>query len=305
MEIIIILTYDCNFRCTYCDIHKRKEDMVSDIFQKSLMFLNESKYEIKKMKFFGGEPLLRQSQIKDAVTKLWEKVENFYVTTNASLLSRDFVEFAQNNNLHITVSIDGDRETTERNRKTLSGKSLYDISLKNTLDHAHDLRVNQVITSDTAHCMFENFVYLYNCWFRQFNFLPEYYREWSKEWLKNLIRGFDQIYHFSLLNSIYLVNTENYSATSFFNLWIVIDTDGSLYGTNLMLSWDFEKYKSILKIWHISTGVEKDIFDSETISQYTHLVESLLAKEYSYSILNSVKYIDRILSNFVHVYSGK
>ena len=161
MEVIIILTYDCNFRCTYCDIHKRKEDMSPDIFELSLSYLQNSGYSIEKMKFFGGEPLLRQSQIKEAVVVLDSYVENFYVTTNASLLSDDFIIFAKDNRLNITVSLDGDKETTEKNRKTLSGRSLYDLSLKNTMNYARDLRVNQVITSDTAVCMYDNFRYLY------------------------------------------------------------------------------------------------------------------------------------------------
>ena len=50
---------------------------------------------------------------------------------------------------------------------------------------------------------------------------------------------------------IYLVNQENYSPTSFFNLGIVIDTDGSVYGTNLILAGRFEKYKLELRLGNI------------------------------------------------------
>lgn len=301
----MILTYDCNFRCTYCDIHKRKEDMHLEIFNQTLVFIKESSFDIEKMKFFGGEPLLQKKYIEKAIQNLSEKISDFYVTTNASLLSEKFVLFAQKNNLHITVSLDWDQKTTEQNRKTLSGKSLYAISLKHAMKNASILRVNQVITSETAIKMFDNFCYLYDCGFRKFNFLPEYYREWSKKWLQELIRGFFQIQEFCKSHPIELVNAENYSLTSFFNIGIVIDTNGDIFGTNLILSGDFEKYKPILRIWHISIGLEKDISSIDAINQYAILVESLVAKEYSSSILNSVKYIDRILSNFVYVSSWK
>jgi sulfatase maturation enzyme AslB (radical SAM superfamily) len=53
MELIYILTYDCNFRCSYCDIDKRKEDISKNILEESINFLNKNNFNIKKTKFFG------------------------------------------------------------------------------------------------------------------------------------------------------------------------------------------------------------------------------------------------------------
>ena len=66
--------------------------------------------------------------------------------------------------------------------------------------------------------------------------------------MKLLVYGFQKIQEMRSQKPIFLVNSENYSPTSFFNFGIVIDTDGSLYGTNLILAGRFEKYKSELKI---------------------------------------------------------
>jgi hypothetical protein len=75
---------------------------------------------------------------------------------------------------------------------------------------------------------------------------------------------------------IYLVNSENFSETSFFNLGLIIDTDGSIYGTNLILAGVFEIYKPQLKIGHVDTGLSVDISDISFNQSYVKLVKALL-----------------------------
>lgn len=303
MEAILILTYDCNFRCTYCDIYKRKEIMSDATFKQTLSFFQALDMTIDKMKFFGWEPLLEERKIRTTIEVLWESIDNYFVTTNASILTNSMIEFAQCHNLHITVSLDGDQTTTEENRKSLSGKSLYTLSLKNSMQASEYLRVNQVITSKTAYKMYDNFLFLYNMWFRSFNFLPEYYREWSKEWLMNLIWSILQIKEFIKDHPISLINAENYSPTSFFNIGIVVDTDGSIYGTNLMLSGDFESYKQDLKIGSVYSGITKNPFNEWFRTEYIALIEGVIKSTYPKNILRSVEYVDAIISELVTSYA--
>ena len=303
MESIIILTYDCNFRCTYCDIDKRKEKMSQEVFEQTMTFFQNLQIPVEKMKFFGGEPLLEEQKIRQTVTWLWEKIWWYFVTTNASILNNSFLEFSQANNVHITVSLDGDKETTEENRQTLSGKSLYDLSVSHTVEYAKSLRVNQVITSKNAYKMYENFLYLYNLWFRKFNFLPEYYREWSKAGLRELILNIQKIKLYIIEYPITLINAENYSPTSFFNFGIVVDTDGTIYGTNLILSREFEKYKPFLKIGDVEHGIQRNIFEWESEKNYLKSVNTYVGEVYSQDIRRSVEYVDAIISEFVIHYA--
>lgn len=302
MEAILILTYDCNFRCTYCDIYKRKEIMSDTVFNQTLRFFWSLEVWIDKMKFFGWEPLLEEKKIRMTIETLWNRVWNYFVTTNASILTQSMIEYAQTHDLYITVSLDGDQTTTEENRKTLSGKSLYALSLKNSIQWAKYLRVNQVITSKTAHKLYDNFLFLYSLWFRKFNFLPEYYREWSKEWLIDLIRGLWQIKEYIQDHPISLINAENYSPTSFFNIGIVVDTDGSLYGTNLMLSGEFESYKKELKIGDVYNWITRDIRSSDKQIEYLSFIQKSIEATYTKSVLRSVDHIDAIISEFVSYY---
>lgn len=93
------------------------------------------------------------------------------------------------------------------------------------------------------------------------------------------------------------MNAENYSPTSFFNIGVVIDTDGSIYGTNLILSGRFEKYKNELRIGSVY-DLDFSMPEGEDQREYLKKIETLLQKEYSHSILKSVYYINQILSHF-------
>lgn len=306
MELIYILTYDCNFRCKYCDIHKRKESITLDTIKQSLEFLNRWNFSIEKVKFFWGEPLIKRDFIKYIIHNFPKKYfPQFYVTTNATLVDDDFMLFAKENNLIITFSIDWDIETTAKNRVLQNGENSAIKVIENTRKYSGDIRINQVITSQTAPLFFDNFKFIYDLWVRKFNFLPEYYSEWTKAWLKNLKLWFDKIRSFyNDWNNFHLVNLENYSEIAFFNFWLVVDTDWKIYWTNLVLSWVFEKYKKELQIWNLDSELFFDIYDEEFQKWYFSLIWKLIKKEYSTELL-SVKYVDLILSNFCEKWTIK
>jgi uncharacterized protein len=307
MELIYILTYDCNFRCKYCDIDKREEEISDSLLKSSIHFLEKNNFDIDKVKFFWWEPLLKQNYIKYIVNNFPAKYNpGFYTTTNSTLLNEDFITFIKENNFKLTFSIDWDADTTSENRLLLNGSNLSDKVISNTKKYKDYIRVNQVITSKNSSDFFKNFKFIYDLWVREFNFLPEYYREWTKEWLQNLKKWFDEILKFkNNWNNFLLVNLENYSETAFFNLWIVIDTTWKIYWTNLILSGIFEKYKDILEIGDIQKWLKIDINDEKFIIEYTEKINTCINKEYSNNILKSVKYVDLILNNFAYKWNIK
>lgn len=305
MELIYILTYDCNFRCTYCDIDKRKEDMPKKVIDDSLIFLRENNFDIDKVKFFWWEPLLKKQYIEQIVKNFPIKYSpTFYSTSNSTLITKDFVDFVKSNKFKLTFSIDGTGNTTNENRKAFTWNNLWDLIIQNTKKYANDIRINQVITSKNSDNFFNNFKYIYDLWVREFNFLPEYYAEWTKEWLKNLQKWFYEILDFYKKgNKFQIVNLDNYSETAFFNLGLIIDTTWDIYGTNLILAWTFEKYKPELKIWNIYNWLQVDIHDDVFVNWYIQKVHDLLAQEYDKKVLKSVEYVDLILNNFCNEYS--
>jgi uncharacterized protein len=300
MELIYILTYDCNFRCSYCDIDKRKEDISKVILKKSIHFLQKNKFNISKTKFFWWEPLLKKNDIKYIIENFPNKYNsNFYITSNSTLIDEDFIDFVKIKNIKLTFSIDWDNKANSENRFLLNWDNLSSQIINNTKQYSENIRINQVITSKNSKDFFKNFKFIYDLWVRNFNFLPEYYREWTKEWLLNLKKWFDEIFIFyNKWNTFKLINLENYSDTSFFNLWIVIDTDWKIYWTNLILFWNFEKYKKELIIWNIYDWLIYDIEDILFKNNYINIIKIILGKEYFNNILKSVEYVDLILNNF-------
>jgi MoaA/NifB/PqqE/SkfB family radical SAM enzyme len=269
--------------------------------------LNKNNFNIKKTKFFGWEPLLKKEEIKYVIDNFPKRHKtNFYITSNSTLIDDNFFNFVKTKNIKLTFSIDGGNKATSENRFLLNWDNLSSQIINNTKKYSKSIRINQVITSKNSKDFFKNFKFIYNLWVREFNFLPEYYREWTKEWLLNLKKWFDKILNFyNKWNTFKLVNLENYSDTSFFNLWIIIDTDWKIYWTNLILSGIFEKYKKELFIWNIYEWLIYNIENKEFIEDYINIIGIILKKEYSNNILKSVEYIDLILNNFCNEWNIK
>ncbi|MEM2876061.1 MAG: radical SAM protein [Candidatus Bathyarchaeia archaeon] len=126
MNYYVTLTTECNLTCRYC-YGKLCEDFDSDFldFEVDYTMPSEITYGIEQLKgflvkdpdvtlvFYGGEPLLRVERVKEIMDEVPAK--RYMLQTNATLLDRLEPKYA--NRLHtILVSIDGDEETTDRNR---------------------------------------------------------------------------------------------------------------------------------------------------------------------------------------------
>ncbi len=88
------MTYDCNFKCNYCDIKKQKKGIEKDVILNSFKFIEKNNIEIESIKFFWWEPLLEKEKIKYLLSNfpLINK-KKIYITTNASLITKDFIKF--------------------------------------------------------------------------------------------------------------------------------------------------------------------------------------------------------------------
>ncbi len=81
--------------------------------------------------FFGGEPLLRKELIESAI-KAGREMEgpraftfHFRVTTNGTLVDQEFLEFAGEAGLLVTLSMDGVKEAHDRHRVTAGREGTY------------------------------------------------------------------------------------------------------------------------------------------------------------------------------------
>lgn len=114
-EVLKILLGDaCNFRCKYCrqKIHNKKEKINYEILNNFIKTIK--KYldlsNLKKVEFWGGEPLLYWEEIQFLKTKFLEINKDciLHLTTNGSLINKDICkELISGPNYMIKLSHDG------------------------------------------------------------------------------------------------------------------------------------------------------------------------------------------------------
>jgi uncharacterized protein len=138
MYFHIILTEKCNSQCRYCyeksekdageKINKKFKFDFSAPFESELNVVKLKKFILKDKEpgiiFYGGEPLLNISKIKEIMGLIPEC--KYYMQTNGKLLNEIPSEYV-NRFSKILISIDGNRKRTDFNR----GKGDYDLVLKN------------------------------------------------------------------------------------------------------------------------------------------------------------------------------
>ena len=133
------IAHDCNMRCKYCfadagDYHGKRLLMSAEVGCRALDFLVEKSGKIHNLEvdFFGGEPLMNFDVVKKIVLhgreleKTHDKTIRFTMTTNASLLDDDSIEFINEHCTNVVLSIDGGKSTNDAMRTFEDGSGTYD-----------------------------------------------------------------------------------------------------------------------------------------------------------------------------------
>ena len=128
-QVTFEVTDDCNLRCRYCGYgemycgyDERKSGYLDFSQVKPLVdylsgiwstYLPDSSQPVTYFSFYGGEPLLNMPFIEEAVKYIEDLGLNrkvFYsMTTNAMLLDR-YMDYLVENDFHLLISLDGDKE---------------------------------------------------------------------------------------------------------------------------------------------------------------------------------------------------
>lgn len=132
MAYMIWVTAACNLRCKYCyeGIEKVHQNMTKQTAMQVIRFIQKdfdsNKEEELVINFHGGEPFLNFKIICFFVSKLKEYYQGkcslcFTLTTNATLLNAKMILFINDEDIGISVSIDGEKETHDAMRVYADG----------------------------------------------------------------------------------------------------------------------------------------------------------------------------------------
>jgi len=142
--LVLNVTNQCNLSCKYC--YEFGEDRVAtpegkpkfmpvDTAQAAVDYLIEQSPGRRSihLTFFGGETLMNFPVVRSTIEYARQKAQaagksvDFSLTTNATLLTPAVIDFLSENNVGVTVSLDGNREQNDSLRVFANGRGSYDI----------------------------------------------------------------------------------------------------------------------------------------------------------------------------------
>ncbi len=188
MNLVINLTDRCNLRCDYCyyNASARRDDMTFAMLETTLKFFAGlcGKYADGSLiiTFFGGEPLLRMEAIRQGVE--WcERSDSglkfgYGVNTNGTLLDDAALDYFEEKQFTVFVSIDGRREVHDRHR----GKGSFD-RIAGHLPRltAMNAIAEKVITADTAGETYDSVEFFRETGFRAIMMQPDFGPDWTRK----------------------------------------------------------------------------------------------------------------------------
>lgn len=171
--MVLNVTNQCNLACTYCyeygedkivdTEHGRQSKFMSEqTARESVDFLlkESGPNHVAHLTFFGGETLLNFPVLKSTIAYARQraaeagKAIDFSLTTNATLLRPDIIDFLVEHQVGVTISIDGPRELQDRFRVFHNGAGSYDVvapKIKELLrrHRSRPIGARVTLTSDT------------------------------------------------------------------------------------------------------------------------------------------------------------
>ena len=208
-NIVMNVTNTCNRHCKYCYAHTKSgmmgistaELILDKCYKNHLEKGSDKKFNVS---FYGGEPLLNWDCIKHSLEYSKEKCYDisFGVTTNLTILTDEMIKYFKEYNVHLLISIDGRKETHDRNRD-----NSFDIVLENVKRLFENGLENQIEARPTVmpyKCneLVKDIEYLIDLGFKTIS--PVIVRDtlWKEEDYDNLMEGLVLIWdlYFALWN---------------------------------------------------------------------------------------------------------
>lgn len=113
----VLLGNACNQDCSYC--YQKKEPIISQFNESIIDVINKH----DRLYLFGGEPFLYLKTIKEIISHIGNKVNFINITTNGTLLTKDIVDWVNDNNIHISLSHDGYNHSMTRGYEDILKKN--------------------------------------------------------------------------------------------------------------------------------------------------------------------------------------
>lgn len=193
MDLTLVITHACNLGCTYCYAGRKfGKRMPDDIAAKSLRSAFEQVKRGEKLQvgYFGGEPLLAWDLLKRFHLRAETYAEETgvelvgTVTTNATVLNEDRMDWLVEHGVVVAVSLDGNKQAHDTTRPYSNGKSSFGSSLRGlkiALDRAPLTEVISVVDPKNVGYMADSVRFLLDEGVKVLSLSMNYSADWDAE----------------------------------------------------------------------------------------------------------------------------
>ena len=216
--VCLNIIHGCNLRCKYCfadegEYNGHKGVMSVETAKKAIddVVKRSGPRRNIEIDLFGGEPTMIMDKVKEIIAyareneKAWNKNIRFTMTTNATLLTEEMMDFMDKEMGNIILSLDGRKEVNDNVRIKVDGSGSYDDILPNIKrmiekrDKSKHYYVRGTFTGANTD-FYEDVKAMVNEGFREISIEPVvlekgHFLELKEEHLPEIFENYDKLYN--------------------------------------------------------------------------------------------------------------
>ncbi|MFA6316116.1 MAG: radical SAM protein [Elusimicrobiota bacterium] len=278
--LTLVLTRRCPVRCGFCPQSFEDKDMSVPVLSTAMEAFGRRFGSLGPVKLFGGEPLVVPDLIRQAVlsAKALGLKGGILLSTHGRLMDEAMVRFLR---AHPEVEVAFGRPSGWT-------RKLPSVTLNFLLEPGK--KVETVLATARGAMAMGH---------RSFNILPAYFVPWSAPELAELERSLAALSRlFSGLASaglpVDIKNLRRQGSVPLYNDGPCVDTDGSVYASNLVLAAGMKPHLARLRLGHVDAPKRLAPPPSAAV------MRSVLEKSFSKAALEGTWAADALLTEFVH-----
>jgi len=186
-----LLTWRCNFRCSYCRQRHEGGDLAPAMRARAVEWIAPRLAPGAVVNFFGGEPLLAWDSlvaVVDGLTGRGERAEppRFSLVSNGALLDEERIDFLERHRFSLRLSFDGPAQ--EENRRRGSRRGIEEVMRRLALRRGIDTTIQSVIPPGRVAELADTLTAIADLAPLPVSFVPDSSVPWSESALAELAR---------------------------------------------------------------------------------------------------------------------
>lgn len=306
-RLVVIPTWQCELRCTYCFIPKQDGRVMSlETLERSLDLLLSSDRPALTLQFFGGEALLEWDFVQHAIVEGTRRARargkhlGFILSSNGYSLDADKLAWLGQYPVKLELSLDGMPDVQNSQRGSFGRRTdSYENGIARHVELINDsglpYDVIMVVHPRNAHRVDESFLHIAGLGFTriQINFALGF--RWKPEQKQALAQGLFRMGKALLARgeaAPVFINAEQPAMPIRLNGEITVDHDGVVYGGNGFLH--ETQHKEKFRLGHLDDLRNFDRYWLDTLDNH-----ELLTWSYPDDVTTNNLSVGRVMTSFV------